>query len=133
MQIKGERGRRDQEPAPDGPRLSTPIIFKNGSIILFFRSSNARFSLSFDGMRTRPEIKRLAKMPAKVFSTARRREAIGFVLVPLPFLDSDVLDEDDVDALVKERDWRRKLPPEVKAAEEAGVGPGREVVDWVSS
>lgn len=67
-----------QERPPDGPRSSTPIIFKKGSMILFLRSSVARRSLSFVGVGTDPEIRTRANIDASEDSTAWRRAAAGF-------------------------------------------------------
>lgn len=48
-------------------------------------------------------------------------------LMLLRFLPSEVEDDDeDTEEVVKERDLRRKLPAEMKAAEEAGVGGVKE-------
>lgn len=99
---------KDQRP-PDGPRSSTLIIFKNGSIILFFRSSDARRSLSFAGTGTAAEIKTRENILASAASTACRRAA---ALEELFDARSESVD----------RGLRRKLPPDINAAAEAGVG-----------
>ena len=75
-----------QEPPPEGPRRSPPIIFKNGSMTLFFLSSIARLSLSFDGTGTSAEMRKLAKMLANALSTACRRRAMGFVVMAVDVL-----------------------------------------------
>lgn len=104
----------DQRP-PDGPRSSTPIIFKKGSIILFLRSSDARRSFSFAGTGTAAEINTRAKIPARAASTACRRAVALAALL-------------DAKSDSNERALRRKLPPEMNAAAEAGVGAVGDVV-----
>lgn len=50
----------------------------NANIMLFFLSSNTRFSLSFDGRGTDEEIITSANIDARLLSTASRRRAAGF-------------------------------------------------------
>ena len=76
-------------------------------------------------------MRKLAKMLANAVSTACRRSAMGFVvmavalaLLVLLWASDEMLEVEPV----RERDWRRKLPAEMKAAEDAGVGGGMEVV-----
>lgn len=94
-------------------------------MIPFFRSSTARFSLSFEGVGTSVEMRKLENILANAASTACRWEAreLAFLLSSLfCFLLSDKEDDDDMEEFVIDRDLRRKLPPVMKAAEEAGVG-----------
>ena len=86
------------------------MVFKNGSIILRFRSSRARRSLSLLGIGTSEEMSTLEKISARVVSTACRR-AMSVVAAA-----SDTLETVDV------RVFLRKLPPDIKvAAGDTGV------------
>lgn len=69
-----------QDQPPEGPLLSTPMVFKKGSIILRFRSSCARRSLSFAGTGTLAEIRTVENIPARAVSTACRRMARGLAV-----------------------------------------------------
>lgn len=80
------------------------MVFKNGSIILRFRSSRARRSLSLLGIGTSEEMSTLEKIPARAVSTACRRAMSVVAAV------SDTLEIVDV------RVFRQKLPPDIKAA-----------------
>lgn len=85
--------------------------------MLHFRSSEARLSLSFAGVGTEADIRTREKMDVSEDSTACRRAAApaaGWLVVL--FAESELVDE------VSGRFLRRKLPPEMKAAAEAGVG-----------
>ena len=86
-------------------------------------------------------MRKLAKMLANAVSTACRRRAMGFVVMAVDVLallgllwaSEEMLEVEPV----RERDWRRKLPAEMKAAEDAGVGGGMEAIGccccWSSS
>lgn len=104
---------RYQRP-PDGPRSSTPTIFKNGSIIARLRSSDARRSFSLDGSGAEAEISTRAKIDDRAVSTVCLRTAEGLVGTGSGLVVV-------VDVLV-ERFLRRKVPPEMSVAAEAGVG-----------
>lgn len=61
---------KNQYRPPDGPRSSTPTIFKNGSMIDRLRSSDIRRSFSLDGIGAEAEISTSAKTDARAVSTA---------------------------------------------------------------
>ena len=73
-------------------------------------------------------MRKLGNILANAASTACRWEArkvsllLFLLLLVCCFLVSDKEDDDDMEEFVIERDLRRKLPPVMKAAEEAGVG-----------
>lgn len=81
-------------------------------MIFFFRSSDARLSLSFAGTGTEAEISTRANIDANEDSTDWRRAA-GRDVVPADASEPET---------VGERFLRRKLPAEMNAAAEAGVG-----------
>lgn len=86
--------------------------------MLFFRSSDARLSFSFAGTETSAKISTGAKKDASADSTACRRAAAGWPCGFVVVAGSGPSDD------VGERVLRRKLPAEMNAAADAGVG------DW---
>lgn len=125
-------------PPPDGPLASTPSIFKNGSTILRFLSSAARRSFSFIGVGTAAEMRTREKTDASADSTDCRCAMAAFLAAAVAVvLVAESEPDDEVE--VSDRGFRRKLPAEMNAAAEAGVG-GWEccwvsvwLCDWVES